>query len=64
MLKFCQGRSRAFVLLATMLVVLILGMIIRVAIIRMPSVLASSRQSVAHESATKAAESGLDYAPP
>ena len=54
--------SRAFVLLSTMLVIMVLGLVLRVAILRMPSVLGSARQSVYGDVAERAAESGIQYA--
>jgi hypothetical protein len=54
--------SRAFVLLSTMLVIMVLGLVLRVAILRMPSILGSARQSVYGDVAERAAESGIQYA--
>ena len=53
---------RAFVLVSVMLVVLVLGMLLRVAILRMPSATGSARQSVMQAQAARAARSGLSFA--
>ena len=53
---------RGFVLLSTMLLVLVLGLVLRAAMIRMPSMLGSSSHSSSQELALRAAESGLEYA--
>ncbi len=45
-----------------MLVVLVLGMLLRVAILRLPSAAASARQSVMQQQAARAARSGLSFA--
>ncbi len=55
-------RGRGFVLLSTMLIVLVLGLILRVAVIRMPSVLGAAGHSAAHEQAERAAQSGIEFA--
>jgi hypothetical protein len=55
-------KSRAFVLLSTMLVIMVLGLILRVAIIRMPSVMGAASQTVSQDLAARAAESGLEFA--
>lgn len=57
-----RGRRRAFVLLSTMLVVLVLGLLLRVAIIRMPSVLGAAGHSAARDQAERAAQSGIEFA--
>ena len=56
-----NGRS-AFVLLSTMLVVLVLGIFLRVAILRMNSELGVGRHSTSHQLAQDATESGTEYA--
>ena len=55
-----EGRS-GFVLLSTMFVVLVLGMLVRIAISRMPVVTTSAALTSAQERASRAAESGADY---
>lgn len=57
-----HGKVSGFVLLSTMLVVLVLGLLLRVAIIRMPSVLGAAGHSAAHEQAERAARSGVEFA--
>ncbi len=54
--------QRAFVLLSVMMVVLVLGMILRVAILRMPSASGLSRQAINERYARRAAQSGLAVA--
>lgn len=55
-------QQRAFVLLSTMLVILVLGMVVRVAILRFPASLGLAGHSSTQERAARAAQSGLDYA--
>ncbi|MBN9414106.1 hypothetical protein ABS71_08655 [bacterium SCN 62-11] len=55
-------RSRAFVLLSVMFVMLVVGMLLRAAIIRMPVVTGAYRHASDREEARRAAESGLEYA--
>ena len=53
---------RAFVLLSVMFVMLVVGMLLRAAIIRMPVVSGAYRHASDREEARRAAESGLEYA--
>jgi type II secretory pathway pseudopilin PulG len=55
-------RKRAFVLLSTMFFVVVLGLVLRAAIIRMPSALGTRQSLQAKDLALQAAHSGLDYA--
>lgn len=54
--------SRAFVLLSVLLVMLVVGMLLRAAIFRMPVVTGAYRHASDQEEARRAAESGLEYA--
>lgn len=56
-----RRRYRAFVLLTTMFMVLILGVMVRVAMVRMPVVSSSSTLTAAQERARRAAQSGAEY---
>jgi len=55
-------RPRAFVLLSVLLVMLVVGLLLRAAIVRMPVVAGSYRHASDQDSAKRAAESGLEYA--
>lgn len=55
-------RARAFVLLSVLLVMLVVGMLLRAAIVRMPVVAGAYRHASDREEARRAAESGLEYA--
>jgi hypothetical protein len=57
-----HNRKNAFVLLSTMLVVLVLGIFLRVAVLRMNSELGVGRHSTSHQLAEDATESGTEYA--
>lgn len=56
-----RRRYRAFVLLTTMFLVLVLGVMVRVAMLRMPVVNSSSALTAAQERARRAAQSGAEY---
>ncbi|MBX3170935.1 MAG: hypothetical protein KF760_26240 [Candidatus Eremiobacteraeota bacterium] len=55
-------KRRAFVLLSVLLVMLVVGMLLRAAIFRMPVVTGAYRHASDKEEARRAAESGLEYA--
>lgn len=55
-------RGRAFVLLSVLLVMLVVGMLLRAAIYRMPMVAGFYRHGSDQDAARRAAESGLEYA--
>ena len=55
-------RPRAFVMLSVLLVMLVVGMLLRAAILRMPIVSGSYRHAGDQDTARRAAESGLEYA--
>jgi len=55
-------KRRAFVLLSVLLVMLVVGMLLRAAIFRMPVVTGSYRHASDQDEARRAAESGLEYA--
>lgn len=57
-----KRRRSGFALLATIFVIIILGFLLRAAIVRMPAVLGAARHSQAGHQASRAAESGLEYA--
>lgn len=58
----CRDKPKAFVLLSVMLIVLVLGMVLRVAILRMPMASGLSRQTLHQQTAQRAAQSGLAFA--
>lgn len=57
-----HNRKNAFVLLSTMLVVLVLGIFLRVAVLRMSSELGVGRHSASQQLAQDATKSGTEYA--
>lgn len=63
-MKLSRGisRDRAFVLLSTMFVVFVLGLVLRVALLRLPAVSGYREHGLAAARAEEAARSGLDYA--
>lgn len=60
-MKATKSGERAFVLLSTVFLILVLGMVLRVALIRIPSAGSYREHGLAGARASQAARSGIDY---